>query len=127
LSRAVAQLGSALDWGSRGRKFKSCQPDTRAVRETLRETVRNNKRKIAPEISQERFFVSGQFSDLNSVTIQLIVNAVGPDAVDNEFCGAPDCPVRRGGCPLGPCRWSLDGAVMFSAVAHRCHQTRFAA
>jgi hypothetical protein len=25
--RAVAQLGSALDWGSRGRKFKSCQPD----------------------------------------------------------------------------------------------------
>ena len=27
LSRAVAQLGSALDWGSRGRKFKSCQPD----------------------------------------------------------------------------------------------------
>ena len=27
LSRAVAQLGSALDWGSRGRRFKSCQPD----------------------------------------------------------------------------------------------------
>ena len=26
-SRAVAQLGSALDWGSRGRRFKSCQPD----------------------------------------------------------------------------------------------------
>ena len=25
--RAVAQLGSALDWGSRGRRFKSCQPD----------------------------------------------------------------------------------------------------
>src|SRR5687768_8301167 len=26
--RAVAQLGSALDWGSRGREFKSRQPDT---------------------------------------------------------------------------------------------------
>ena len=26
-SRAVAQLGSALDWGSRGRRFKSGQPD----------------------------------------------------------------------------------------------------
>src|SRR4051794_10569295 len=26
--RAVAQLGSALDWGSRGRRFKSCQPDS---------------------------------------------------------------------------------------------------
>ena len=26
-SRAVAQFGSALDWGSRGRRFKSCQPD----------------------------------------------------------------------------------------------------
>ena len=26
--RAVAQLGSALDWGSSGRRFKSCQPDT---------------------------------------------------------------------------------------------------
>ena len=25
--RAVAQLGSALDWGSRGRRFKSGQPD----------------------------------------------------------------------------------------------------
>ena len=23
--RAVAQLGSALDWGSKGRRFKSCQ------------------------------------------------------------------------------------------------------
>jgi hypothetical protein len=29
ISRAVAQLGSALDWGSRGRRFKSCQPDQR--------------------------------------------------------------------------------------------------
>ena len=25
--RVVAQLGSALDWGSRGRRFKSCHPD----------------------------------------------------------------------------------------------------
>ena len=32
LSRAVAQLGSALDWGSRGRRFKSCQPDRRQRR-----------------------------------------------------------------------------------------------
>ena len=24
----MAQLGSALDWGSSGRRFKSCQPDT---------------------------------------------------------------------------------------------------
>ena len=23
----MAQLGSALDWGSRGRRFKSCRPD----------------------------------------------------------------------------------------------------
>ena len=29
--RAVAQLGSALDWGSRGRRFKSCQPDRSAL------------------------------------------------------------------------------------------------
>src|SRR4051812_23850741 len=27
-SRAVAQFGSALDWGSRGRGFKSRQPDS---------------------------------------------------------------------------------------------------
>lgn len=27
MQRAVAQLGSALDWGSSGRRFKSCQPD----------------------------------------------------------------------------------------------------
>jgi MerR family transcriptional regulator, redox-sensitive transcriptional activator SoxR len=27
LHRDVAQLGSALDWGSRGRRFKSCRPD----------------------------------------------------------------------------------------------------
>ena len=25
--RVVAQFGSALDWGSRGRRFESCQPD----------------------------------------------------------------------------------------------------
>ena len=28
----MAQLGSALDWGSRGRRFKSCQPDQRKRR-----------------------------------------------------------------------------------------------
>ena len=28
--RDVAQLGSALDWGSRGRRFKSCHPDKKA-------------------------------------------------------------------------------------------------
>ena len=27
MDRDVAQLGSALDWGSRGRRFKSCHPD----------------------------------------------------------------------------------------------------
>src|SRR6266542_5617326 len=27
LGRGVAQPGSALDWGSRGRRFKSCRPD----------------------------------------------------------------------------------------------------
>ena len=32
LSRAVAQLGSAPDWGSGGRRFKSCQPDTEKPR-----------------------------------------------------------------------------------------------
>ena len=26
--RAVAQTGSAFPWGGRGRKFKSCQPDS---------------------------------------------------------------------------------------------------
>ena len=30
--RAVAQLGSALVWGTRGRRFKSCQPDSVAYR-----------------------------------------------------------------------------------------------
>ena len=29
--RDVAQLGSALDWGSRGRRFKSCHPDARLL------------------------------------------------------------------------------------------------
>ena len=31
MPRAVAQLGSALDWGSRGRRFKSCQPDRKSL------------------------------------------------------------------------------------------------
>jgi hypothetical protein len=30
--RDVAQLGSALDWGSRGRRFKSCRPDQHEAR-----------------------------------------------------------------------------------------------
>ena len=29
--RDVAQLGSALDWGSRGRRFKSCHPDVQGL------------------------------------------------------------------------------------------------
>ncbi len=38
-TRAVAQLGSALDWGSSGRRFKSCQPDQRISRsEAVSET-----------------------------------------------------------------------------------------
>jgi hypothetical protein len=37
--RDVAQLGSALDWGSRGRRFKSCHPDGRAVGNTDCKTV----------------------------------------------------------------------------------------
>ncbi len=31
MPRAVAQLGSAPDWGSGGRRFKSCQPDVKAL------------------------------------------------------------------------------------------------
>ena len=31
MPRAVAQLGSAPDWGSGGRRFKSCQPDRKAL------------------------------------------------------------------------------------------------
>ena len=27
IGRTVAQFGSALDWGLRGRRFKSCQSD----------------------------------------------------------------------------------------------------
>lgn len=30
MPRAVAQLGSALVWGTRGRRFKSCQPDRKS-------------------------------------------------------------------------------------------------
>ena len=29
-NRDVAQFGSALDWGSRGRRFKSCRPDQKS-------------------------------------------------------------------------------------------------
>ncbi len=31
LERAVAQLGSALPWGGRGRRFKSCRSDQSRV------------------------------------------------------------------------------------------------
>ena len=27
----VAQFGSALEWGSRGRRFKSCHPDQKLI------------------------------------------------------------------------------------------------
>ena len=33
--RAVAQLGSVLDWGSSGRRFKSCQPDKKTSLELV--------------------------------------------------------------------------------------------
>lgn len=31
-NRDVAQFGSALDWGSRGRRFESCPPDQQMQR-----------------------------------------------------------------------------------------------
>ena len=34
--RGVAQFGSALDWGSRGRKFKSCLSDQKRSVESLK-------------------------------------------------------------------------------------------
>ncbi len=34
--RDVAQLGSALDWGSRGRWFESSRPDHRSLKPDLR-------------------------------------------------------------------------------------------
>ena len=40
--RDVAQFGSALDWGSRGRRFKSCQPDRGSRRsEAVSGDIRN--------------------------------------------------------------------------------------
>lgn len=47
MQRAVAQLGSALDWGSSGRRFKSCQPDqesppTRVGGDSLCRRTRSN-------------------------------------------------------------------------------------
>ncbi len=35
----MAQFGSALDWGSRGRRFKSCRPDQKSKRESNRSPV----------------------------------------------------------------------------------------
>ena len=32
--RGVAQFGSALDWGSRGRRFKSCHSDYKNTPDT---------------------------------------------------------------------------------------------
>ena len=36
--RSVAQLGSALDWGSRGRRFKSCRSDHLITKESICES-----------------------------------------------------------------------------------------
>ena len=49
--RVVAQFGSALDWGSRGRRFESCPPDQQKTRSAgflaglfimLRDSCRSN-------------------------------------------------------------------------------------
>ena len=50
--RAVAQLGSALDWGSRGRRFKSCQPDHENPLDTgIQGTSRHERQRSETPIS----------------------------------------------------------------------------
>ena len=46
--RGVAQPGSALDWGSSGRKFKSCHPDQRKA-------VQDGKRRSGKAQSRAAF------------------------------------------------------------------------
>ena len=58
----MAQLGSALDWGSRGRRFKSCQPDrpkgrpesTKSTRPALRPSGLTRCREPKPTARTER-------------------------------------------------------------------------
>src|SRR5665647_2478961 len=53
--RDVAQLGSALDWGSRGRRFKSCHPDSVFAGQQLRALrARRGSRRFRRESSRQR-------------------------------------------------------------------------
>jgi hypothetical protein len=59
--RAVAQLGSALDWGSRGREFKSRQPDKQNTVDSERSTPRElqyRRGRLSPSYGSERQYSS---------------------------------------------------------------------
>ena len=102
----MAQLGSALDWGSRGRRFKSCHPDGEHAGQSL-----------IGETSGEALMVSGQ-----SWT------------PDRHGAGAPDAGGRgrsdaaHGGSPGSNRRstWPvfLVGPVTRVSAARTCHARR---
>jgi hypothetical protein len=78
--RAVAQFGSALDWGSSGRRFKSCQPDNS---ETSVSPARMSFRANPGWASLEDHFWDHRWFDCSSRVPQ---SAVG--RVQNALLGA---------------------------------------
>ena len=77
--RAVAQFGSALDWGSSGRRFKSCQPDKRTSR---------SGRYLTAAASVETLPVGGMDSNADS-------NPVHKPAVRAPYARHTDCQGKR--------------------------------
>ena len=106
--RDVAQLGSALDWGSRGRRFKSCHPDRSegvglragpfAVRAGLPQTGGMTPRHpvddprvaaihpVDPSLARARRLIAGVALAL-VICAGLAVHAILPDTAASDIAG----------------------------------------
>ena len=85
LSRAVAQFGSALDWGSRGRRFKSCQPDKETGCDLQEYTVYVMLKMLEFDLR----LTETQRFQLNFLPIFRVRNAPKPGAYPEQYFPSP--------------------------------------
>jgi hypothetical protein len=77
----VAQFGSALDWGSSGRRFKSCQPDAE------KHAVSCDDGAFAPEQVRAVIAVLGTAGVLAKYLVGVCSGDSGDDAVLRDDVG----------------------------------------
>jgi hypothetical protein len=105
--RDVAQPGSALAWGARGRKFESCRPDIKigkasAIAEVCRFRAKRSEANFTNEKSEERSFSKFSSSLLDRRSDE---TTKSPKGFANR-CGLPLIKIAEGNL-VHPLKFSI--------------------